>query len=362
MLFEERVSAIGGIGPVLESPNPLIGGSKTCQVCSDIASGYHFNALTCEGCKGFFRRTMKAQKQFRCAYEGKCKIDRNNRRQCQACRIEKCLMIGMKKECIMSDDQIRRKRELIQNNRIKRIQREIPELSHEELGRLNHIERAFSDASEQNTHQTDVDIDFSRLVGLYEQFSPVRRSGSPTVIKKATNGCIEEVNLAQVIFLKTLGQLVNEVATFARNLEPFERLSQNDQRALLNGAIAELVHIKMNKLFDVDANEFIISKHSLNIAESLIPSRLIEEIYRFHHRMSSQKVDESVVAILCAITLFSPDRPGVEDSNAVEEIQHELTCLLQSYITGTRRKNISSFATLLNLLVIIRPISSLMRL
>ena len=95
--------------------------------------------------------------------------------------------------------------------------------------------------------QTDVDIDFSRLVGLYEQFSPVRRSGSPTVIKKATNGCIEEVNLAQVIFLKTLGQLVNEVATFARNLEPFERLSQNDQRALLNGAIAELVHIKVRR-------------------------------------------------------------------------------------------------------------------
>ena len=102
--------------------------------------------------------------------------------------------------------------------------------------------------------------------------------------------------------------------------------------------------IQLNKLFNVDANEFIISKHSLNIAESRIPARLIEEIYRFHHRMSSQKVDESVVAILCAITLFSPDRPGVEDSNAVEEIQHELTCLLQSYITGTRRKNISSFA------------------
>lgn len=28
---------------------------KLCGVCGDLAKGYHFNALTCEGCKGFFR-------------------------------------------------------------------------------------------------------------------------------------------------------------------------------------------------------------------------------------------------------------------------------------------------------------------
>ena len=55
------------------------------------------------------------------------------------------------------------------------------------------------------------------------------------------------MNLAQVLFLKTLGQLVNEVATFAKNLEPFNRLSKNDQRALLNGSIAELVHIRVRE-------------------------------------------------------------------------------------------------------------------
>lgn len=28
---------------------------RVCGVCGDLANGYHFNALTCEGCKGFFR-------------------------------------------------------------------------------------------------------------------------------------------------------------------------------------------------------------------------------------------------------------------------------------------------------------------
>lgn len=35
---------------VLEDEEP-----RACGVCGDQAKGYHFNAWTCEGCKGFFR-------------------------------------------------------------------------------------------------------------------------------------------------------------------------------------------------------------------------------------------------------------------------------------------------------------------
>lgn len=37
-------------GRVTEDEEP-----RACGVCGDLAKGYHFNALTCEGCKGFFR-------------------------------------------------------------------------------------------------------------------------------------------------------------------------------------------------------------------------------------------------------------------------------------------------------------------
>ena len=82
---------------------------KVCRVCGDKATGYHFNAMTCEGCKGFFRRAIKGSKKFACAYDHACPVQKRNRRHCSACRFNKCTSVGMKRECIMTDDQIQRK-------------------------------------------------------------------------------------------------------------------------------------------------------------------------------------------------------------------------------------------------------------
>lgn len=42
-----------------------IKGEELCVVCGDKASGYHYNALTCEGCKGVWRcSTVEAEYYF----------------------------------------------------------------------------------------------------------------------------------------------------------------------------------------------------------------------------------------------------------------------------------------------------------
>ncbi|XP_072279182.1 nuclear receptor subfamily 1 group I member 2 [Pyxicephalus adspersus] len=70
------------------------GEPKICGVCGDKATGYHFSAMTCEGCKGFFRRAMKRKSHLSCPYWNSCIIDRNNRRRCQACRLKKwCVFV-----------------------------------------------------------------------------------------------------------------------------------------------------------------------------------------------------------------------------------------------------------------------------
>ena len=32
---------------------------ESCPICSDKVSGYHYGILTCESCKGFFKRTVQ---------------------------------------------------------------------------------------------------------------------------------------------------------------------------------------------------------------------------------------------------------------------------------------------------------------
>lgn len=60
---EERWNRVGLVqreeaDSVLEEPinvDEEDGGLQICRVCGDKANGYHFNVMTCEGCKGFFR-------------------------------------------------------------------------------------------------------------------------------------------------------------------------------------------------------------------------------------------------------------------------------------------------------------------
>lgn len=68
-----------------------------CKVCNAPSSGFHFGAITCEGCKGFFRRMLKEQlhKKFICVNDEPCNIDSANRTTCKCCRFEKCLKVGM---------------------------------------------------------------------------------------------------------------------------------------------------------------------------------------------------------------------------------------------------------------------------
>ncbi|BFZ11871.1 hypothetical protein BsWGS_14910 [Bradybaena similaris] len=71
-----------------------------CRVCSAPSSGFHFGALTCEGCKGFFRRMVKERDSYsyKCSRDGNCEVNALTRNMCKACRYNKCLHIGMSVE------------------------------------------------------------------------------------------------------------------------------------------------------------------------------------------------------------------------------------------------------------------------
>ncbi|XP_021928268.1 zygotic gap protein knirps-like isoform X2 [Zootermopsis nevadensis] len=72
--------------------------NQLCRVCGEPAAGFHFGAFTCEGCKSFFGRTYNNTSSIsECKNNGECIINKKNRTSCKACRLRKCLMVGMSK-------------------------------------------------------------------------------------------------------------------------------------------------------------------------------------------------------------------------------------------------------------------------
>ncbi|MBN3305466.1 NR1D1 protein, partial [Amia calva] len=72
-----------------------------CKVCGDVASGFHYGVHACEGCKGFFRRSIQQNIQYKkCLKNESCSIMRINRNRCQQCRFKKCLSVGMSRDAV----------------------------------------------------------------------------------------------------------------------------------------------------------------------------------------------------------------------------------------------------------------------
>uniref|UniRef100_A0A3Q2FJ68 RAR-related orphan receptor C b n=1 Tax=Cyprinodon variegatus TaxID=28743 RepID=A0A3Q2FJ68_CYPVA len=71
-----------------------------CKICGDKSSGIHYGVITCEGCKGFFRRSQQNNAMYSCSRQRNCMIDRTNRNRCQHCRLQKCLALGMSRDAV----------------------------------------------------------------------------------------------------------------------------------------------------------------------------------------------------------------------------------------------------------------------
>ena len=65
---------------------PLSGSKHFCSICGDRASGKHYGVYSCEGCKGYFKKTVRKELTYACRENQNCIIDKRQRNRCQYCR------------------------------------------------------------------------------------------------------------------------------------------------------------------------------------------------------------------------------------------------------------------------------------
>lgn len=68
---------------------------SACEVCGDKSTGKHYGVFSCDGCSGFYKRTCRRTEPWLCKGQGDCPVDKSSRNDCKACRLKKCIEIGM---------------------------------------------------------------------------------------------------------------------------------------------------------------------------------------------------------------------------------------------------------------------------
>ncbi|XP_074031745.1 ecdysone receptor isoform X2 [Leptinotarsa decemlineata] len=334
---------------------------ELCLVCGDRASGYHYNALTCEGCKGFFRRSVTKNAVYKCKYGANCEIDMYMRRKCQECRLKKCLAVGMRAECVVPEVQcaVKRNEKKKQKEKDKpnsttngspEVIKIEPELSENEKTIFNGV-KPISPEQEELIH---------RLVYFQNEYEHPAEED----VKRIMNQPLESEDQCDVRF-RHITEItiltVQLIVEFAKRLPGFDKLLREDQIALLKACSSEVMMFRMARRYDFQTDSILFvnnqpySRDSYNLAGM---GETIEDLLHFCRTMYSMKVDNAEYALLTAIVIFS-ERPALIEGWKVEKIQEIYLEALRAYVDNRRKpKPGTIFAKLLSVLTELRTLGN----
>ncbi|XP_013200555.1 protein ultraspiracle homolog isoform X3 [Amyelois transitella] len=327
-------------------PNhPLSGSKHLCSICGDRASGKHYGVYSCEGCKGFFKRTVRKDLTYACREERNCIIDKRQRNRCQYCRYQKCLACGMKREAVQEERQ-RAARGTEDAHPSSSVQVSAEELS---IERLLEMEALVADTSEE--------FQFLR-VGPDSNVPPKFRAPVSSLCQ---------------IGNKQIAALV----VWARDIPHFSQLELEDQVTLIKASWNELLLFaiawrSMEYLTDerenVDGSRttsppqlmclmpgMTLHRNSaLQAGVGQIFDRVLSELSL---KMRTLRMDQAEYVALKAIILLNPDVKGLNSRQEVEVLREKMFSCLDEYCRRSRGAEEGRFASLLLRLPALRSIS-----
>ncbi|XP_045482494.1 steroid receptor seven-up, isoforms B/C [Harmonia axyridis] len=303
-----------------------------CVVCGDKSSGKHYGQFTCEGCKSFFKRSVRRNLTYSCRGSRNCPIDQHHRNQCQYCRLKKCMKMGMR-------------REAVQRGRVPPSQPSLPGLSNQFLNTTDSVTTSLSNHTYLSSY-------ISLL--LRAEPYPTSRYGQ----------CIQANNIMGIDNICELAaRLLFSAVEWARNIPFFPDLQVTDQVALLR--------LVWSELFVLNASQCSMPLHVAPLiaaaglhASPMCADRVVQfmdHIRIFQEQVEKLKalhVDSAEYSCLKAIVLFTTDACGLSDVAHIESIQEKSQCALEEYCRSQYPNQPTRFGKLLLRLPSLRTVSS----
>ncbi|KAG7483492.1 nuclear receptor ROR-alpha-like isoform X1 [Solea senegalensis] len=412
-----------------------------CKICGDKSSGIHYGVITCEGCKGFFRRSQQSNAAYSCPRQKNCQIDRTSRNRCQHCRLQKCLAVGMSRDAVKFGRMSKKQRDSlyaeVQKHRLQQQQQQQqlqqgplllshPSVSspspgdaetlspHHGLSSNNSIAEfpdelggymeqsspegrsvsskedsgggggPFLLAIQPSPDQSGLDIngikleplcDYGSSNGFLPYCSFSNRDTTPTVsMAELDHLCqiISKSHLETCQFLREelqhmswqsfpqdevesytskprevmwqlcavkITEAIQYVVEFAKHIDGFMDLCQNDQIVLLKAGSLEVVFVRMCRLFDSQNNTVYFDGKFAgpDVFKALGCDDLITSVFDFAKSMCSLHLTEDELALFSAFVLLSADRSWLQEKLQVEKLQQKTQLALQHVLQKNHR-------------------------
>ncbi|ROT77417.1 ecdysteroid receptor E75 [Penaeus vannamei] len=308
------------------------GTTVLCRVCGDKASGFHYGVHSCEGCKGFFRRSIQQKIQYRpCTKNQQCSILRINRNRCQYCRLKKCIAVGMSRDAVRFGRVPKREKAKIlaamQSVNAKSQERAV-------LAELEDDTRVT--AAIIRAHMDTCDFTRDKVAPMHQQARthPSYTQCPPTLACPLN---------PRPVPLQGQQELVQDFS---------ERFSPHPRRRRICQTSARLPTAATGRPGDTPEGR--------RIRGAPVNARfLMDSMFDFAERVNSLSLSDAELALFCAVVVLSPDRPGLRNAELVDRVQRRLINCLRAVVTKHHPENPSLQRDLLSKIPDLRTLNTL---
>ncbi|KAM9317704.1 nuclear receptor ROR-alpha A-like [Pholidichthys leucotaenia] len=413
-----------------------------CKICGDKSSGIHYGVITCEGCKGFFRRSQQSNANYSCPRQKNCLIDRTSRNRCQHCRLQKCLAVGMSRDAVKFGRMSKKQRDSlyaeVQKHRLQQQQQQQGPmlLSHSCIGSqspcesdslsphyslsstgLTELPDEVGHYVEQNSpeggslsskadsggggdaggggfyldiqpspDQSGLDInvikpeplcEYGSSNGFFPYCSFSNEDALPTVSMTELDQLVQIISKSHLetcqylreelqqmswqsfpqdkvesyqskprevmwqLCAVKITEAIQYVVEFAKRIDGFMDLCQNDQIVLLKAGSLEVVFVRMCRVFDSQNNTVYFDGKLAgpDVFKALGCDDLVTSVFDFAKSMCSLQLSEDELALFSAFVLLSADRSWLQEKLQVEKLQQKTELALQRVLQKNQRED-----------------------